>query len=784
MRYALIFAGVAAAYDAYGYDGYGDKVSSSTPAVNKSSATPAYEGYGDNDKTTSMASSKPTPVGYTTIYPNYGKEPVTVTSQYQPYPTCAAAGSDGKSCDKWNEDKYVSTVINDCDSKKITVTHVEKPITVYHTKTTITHYPTASSAGGRDGKAYPTGSYGYDEKKNGTNTWYEMYEKVHEVKYKDLGAHGLPGYGGSGLCKTCNDEQPYKVKEYKDGKWSEYETKAVYKAPVPETKTYEKPGIYTESAQDMTVTYTITKPSEATTTAKAGIPVTYGGVTTEFKETGIQTCAYGAYETGKDEDGKDVTSTVVKTVTATVSTTGKYEVAQPTTTVYDKDTEVKYPTVSIYKPGVYHKDAQTITITKSGDSVSCEYSQTKTYPSEPEKTPVYDDEYSHGGSFSSVPVKNVSSTEYKSNYPDSTPSAANSSSKPDDKYPITSTAPYYPVSTPVNETGKSSSTSCSSSIKPNAETETKSSEYPSYPTSTVSSHENEYLPYDSQSSSISSVDSKTSLVEHPSYATSSVLSYDGESSSMGYPSYPTPSSASYYPATTTVPHYESGSSTPCPSSTKPVVEGEKSSSIAYPEYPVVSSSAPSYPATTTVAHYESGSSTPCPSSTKPVDDNNNNNNNKSSSTAYPEYAVASSSAPSYDDEKSSSTEYPSYSATTTVPHYENGSSTPCPSSTKPIGKGEKSSSTAYPEYPVASSSAPVYEAYPTATPAKYTDNKPSYDAVPSQTTAGYPNPSGYYGENNVNIYGAGESYGYSKRAGVVQRRKAAIAKRSNNAVVA
>ncbi|KAF9701141.1 hypothetical protein EKO04_001087 [Ascochyta lentis] len=671
MRYALIFVGVAAAYDTYGYEGYGDS---------KASSTPAYGGYGDEYKTFSAPApskaSSSSKIGYTTITPGYGKQPVTVTSQYQPYPTCGAAGSDGKSCDKWTEDKYVSTVINDYDSKKVTVTYVEKPITVYHTKTTITHYPTASSVGGKDGKPYPTGSYGYDDKKNGTKAWYEMYEKVHEVKYKDLGAHGLPGYGGSGLCKSCDDEQPYKVKEYKDGKWSEYDTTAVYKAPTPETKTYEKPGVYTEPAKDVTVSYTMTKPSEATTTAEAGVPVTYGGVTTEFHETGVKTCAYGAYETGKDNNGKDVTSTVVKTVTVTVSTTGKYEVAKPTTTVYDHDAEVKYPTVSVYQPGVYHKDAQTVTITKSGDTYSCDYKQTKTYPAEPKKTPTHGDEYPHGGKSSSKPsVETKTSTEYKPEYPASTPSVAKSSSRPGNKYPVTSSAPAYPDSTPVYGDKKSSSTPCASSSKPAVETKS-SSEYPSYPAS----------------SSVPAYDEHKSSTEYPAYpASSSFPAYDEHKSSTEYPA---------YPATTTVPHYEGSSSTPCPSSTKPV-DAYKSSSIAHPEYPVASSSAPAY--------YPAASS---------------------SAPAY--YPEASSSAPAYYPEASSS-----------APAY----------------------------YPVASSSAPAYDAYPTPTPAKYTDSEPSYAPAPSATPS-YPE------ESKDNSYGAGDGYGYSKRAGVVQRRQAAAAKRA------
>ncbi|KAH6644361.1 hypothetical protein C7974DRAFT_300924 [Boeremia exigua] len=526
MRYALIFAGVAAAYDAYGYDGYGEnQASSSTPA--------------------SSTSSK---IGYTTITPGYGKEPVTVTSQYQAYPTCGAAGSDGKSCDEWSEDKYVSTVINDYNSKKVTVTKVEKPITVYQTKTTITHYPTTSSVPA-GGNAYPTGSYGYEDKKNSTKVWYEMYEKVHEIKYKDLGAHGLPGYGGSGLCKSCDDEQPYKVKEYKDGKWSEYDTVATYKAPTPEVKTYEKPGVYTEPAKDVTISYTMTKPSEATTTAKAGVPVTYGGVTTEFKETGVKTCAYGAYETGKDKDGKDVTSTVVKTVTVTVSTTGKYEVAKPTTTVYEHDSEVVYPTISVYKPGVYHKDAQTVTITKAGETASCEYKQTKTYPSEPKKTPTSGDDSSTPCSStltkptvdtktSSVPSYPATSSTpvYESEKIYSTSSVPTVDTKTSSvpSYPETSSAPSYPAtsSTPVYESEKSSSTPCTTSTKPSVETQTTSE---SYPTSTPV-YGNEYPPSEDKTSSVPAIPATSTP------CSSSTVPAVPTSTAPAYDAYPTPSS--------------------------------------------------------------------------------------------------------------------------------------------------------------------------------------------------------------------------------------------------
>lgn len=756
MRYSLIFAGVAAAYDAYGYEAYPvssstpsyDTVkSSSTPAVKYSTSAPAYGAYGKEYKTSSAPgpskSSSSSQLGYTTIYPGYGKEPVTVTSQYQPYPTCGAAGSDGKSCSRWNEDKYVSTVINDYNSKKVTVTCIDEPITVYQTKTTITHYPTASS-----GKAYPTGSYGsYDAKKNATQPWHEMNEKIHEIKYKDLGEHGLPGYGGSGLCKSCDEEQPYKVKEYKDGKWSEYETTAIYKAPTPETKTYDAPGVYTEPAKDVTVTYTMTKPSEATTTAKAGVPVTYGGYTTDFKSTGVQTCAYGAYETGKDKSGKDVTSTVVKTVTVTVSTTGKYEVAKPTTTVYAHDTEVKYPTVSVYQPGVYHKDAQTVTITKSGDSASCEYKQTKTYPApEASKTPSYGGEYPHGGKSSSKPSVETK-TESKPSYPASTP--AYSSSVP--VYESKTSSIHYPVysassSMPGYESKSSSvhySTYLASSSTPSYDT-MKSSSTPCASSTPV------------YSSSVPVYESKTSSVHYPEYpASSSVPVYESKTSSV--PVYESKTSSTpAYSASTPV-YSQKSSSTPCSTSSKPSVE-TKTSTKEYPHStPVYSTSTPAhetktYPASSSTPVYsQQSSSTPCTSSV-----------HSTSTPVYGEYKP-SSSVPSVET-KTKSEEYPQstpvyggeyppaktssvpvYSATSTVPNYES-KSTPCPSSTSPAGYKSTPA-----EYPAASSSAPAYDAKPTPTP-----------------SAGYPEEKGY---------------GYAKRAGVVQRRQAAVAKRSNREIV-
>lgn len=189
MKYSLLFAATAAAYDAYG--GYGAQPNS-VPAkfsssVGVSSSASAYGGYGEKATTSVKASSaapKATPCstsigkdGYTTVIPGYGKTPVTVTSQHQAYPTCVAKGYNGKSCDKWEDDKYVSTTITDCNKKVVTITNVKDYVTVYQEKKTITHYATPTIGGYG---ALSTGT----SSKNATGNWYELYEKVHVVEYQ------------------------------------------------------------------------------------------------------------------------------------------------------------------------------------------------------------------------------------------------------------------------------------------------------------------------------------------------------------------------------------------------------------------------------------------------------------------------------------------------------------------------------------------------------------------------------------------------------------------------
>jgi hypothetical protein len=306
--------------------------------------------------------SSSTPIGYTTITPGYGKEPVTVTSQYQPIPTYVSSKS------SWAEYPYVSTVITDCDGKKVTITKVEDPVTVYHTKSTITKYVTEHPA--------PTGGYPYAPK-NATTTkaYYELYEKIHECKYKDLGPKVLPGYPGSGLSKHDKDHQPVVVKEYKNGKWEQHTQTLVYGEPKPSVTTYDAPGTYTVPAYDLTVETPYTAPAEATKTCDAGKPVTYGGAEISVSYPTTTAVAYGEYETHGDK-----TKTVIKYKTITAPSAGVYEVAKPTVTSYAHDTTIIYATVTYYAPGVYHHPVETVTITKSGEPYTCSYSQTETYP--------------------------------------------------------------------------------------------------------------------------------------------------------------------------------------------------------------------------------------------------------------------------------------------------------------------------------------------------------------------------------------------------------------------
>jgi hypothetical protein len=436
MKYSLIFAATAAAYDAYGYNA-SDKP---TPSVAKPSC-------------------------YTTITPGYGKDPVTITKQHQAYPTCVSKGYGDKSCDKWGEDTYVSTTIKDYNGKDTVITKTNDKVTVYYEKKTITHTETgkygAKSTPVDNKYPAPTGSYNSKDYTDDKGCWYELYEKVETAEYGKLGVHALKGYPGSGLCKASDNEQEVYVKEYKDGKWgNEVKATHVYGKPKAEVTSYGKPGVYTIPSKDKTVDSTMYYPAEATKTAKAGETCTYGGQYIDAKETGYITAGYAAYETSVYGD-KTSTSTVLKYTTIYVSTTGKVEVYKPTVTVYDKDTTYAYPTASYYNPGVYHQEAKTVTVTKANEVYTCEYEQTKKYEPTPMKgddysyptaTPKYDDSY--GYKPSATPYKPTEGDKEYPAYPAPYNSTNNYNSypaygaEPTPKKPA-SDYPSYPAATPV-----------------------------------------------------------------------------------------------------------------------------------------------------------------------------------------------------------------------------------------------------------------------------------------------------------------------------------------------
>lgn len=299
------------------------------------------------------------PSAYTTIDPGYGHPLVTVTSQYQAVPTYIA----GKKHGYFANYKYVSTVIDDADGK-CTVTRTKQPVTVYHHKSTATHTTTCDSVG----HPAPTGA---SYKNTTTKVWYELYEKVYEVPYKNLGPSALPGYGGSGLCKSCHGDddtvyQPVDVKEYIGGKWKMYKQTFTYGLPKPSTTMFPTAGVYTLPSYDVTVDHATTIAGEATATCNAGKTVTYGGYTTSFAYPTTVTVPYGAYET----DG-DMVKTIIKYITVTATGAGKYTVIQPTTTAYEYDTTIAYPTAVCYETGVYHHPRETVTIINPNKPYTC-----------------------------------------------------------------------------------------------------------------------------------------------------------------------------------------------------------------------------------------------------------------------------------------------------------------------------------------------------------------------------------------------------------------------------
>jgi hypothetical protein len=447
MKYSIFFAATAAAYDAYG--GYGAGQSSSVPA--KVSSTPVYGGYVDypvSSVKSSTSAPKSTPCstsvgknGYTTVVPGYGKEPVTVTTQHQAYPTCVAKGYDGKSCDKWGDDKYVSTTVTDYNKKVVTITKVQDYVTVYQEKKTITHSATPTVGG--------YGAVSTPASKNATGVWYELYEKIYVCEYQNIGKNVMVGYTGPGLCQKCDDEQPIVQKEYKGGKWVEEKKTLNYGKPKDEVKVYEKPGVYTVPAKVVTV-----YESKPTGGSQQGIYHYDAKTITITKPGQTYTCKYDApKQTPSKTPSKDEGYPVTVTKTPVYNNDYGYK-ASPTPTPKKPDNSYPgYPSYPVKsnstssangygdKPyTIPSKPSSSPSPTPYGNNgYGGDYKPSSSVPSKPSSTPCDDDK--------TKPTPTPSSPSYDNNNSyggDSKPSPTPSKPVYDDTYKPTPT-PATPV---------------------------------------------------------------------------------------------------------------------------------------------------------------------------------------------------------------------------------------------------------------------------------------------------------------------------------------------------
>ncbi|KAF2023544.1 hypothetical protein EK21DRAFT_80661 [Setomelanomma holmii] len=401
MKYSIFFAATAAAYDAYGGYGAGQSSSSSVPA--KISSTPVYGGYDSypvSSVKTSTPAAKSTPCsssvgqkGYTTIVPGYGKPPVTVTSQYQAYPTCVAKGYDGKSCDKWEDDKYVSTTVTDYNKQVVTITKVQDYVTVYQEKKTITHYATPTVGG--------YGVVSTPSAKSSTGVWYELYEKVYVCEFQNIGKNVLVGYSGPGLCQKCDSEQPIVQKEYNGGKWTEEKKTLNYGKPKDDVKVYDKTGVYTVPAKVVTV-----YESQATGGSQTGIYRYEAKTITITKPGQTYTCTY---EQPKQTPSKTPFKNEGYPVTVTKSPIYNNDYgykASPTPTPKKPDNSYpgypSYPVKSNSSSIAYGYGEKPSTVPSKPSSTPCDEDKKKTTPT-PSK-PVYGGDYKPTPSSSKPPA--------------------------------------------------------------------------------------------------------------------------------------------------------------------------------------------------------------------------------------------------------------------------------------------------------------------------------------------------------------------------------------------
>ena len=179
---------------------------------------------------------------------------VTVTAQYQPVSTCTPKKCSDKGCTvtpACQTYDYVSTVIPCNDgSSKTTITKTEDEVTLGHLSTVLTSKipvacPTKAPYYNASAPAYGNGTAPKTDGCTSTQLHTLIVDEV--CLYEEIGDFIISGYGGSGICKVCKEDeegskfQPVTVKNCYDGTCSTYVETRVSRKPVTDSSTSTGP---------------------------------------------------------------------------------------------------------------------------------------------------------------------------------------------------------------------------------------------------------------------------------------------------------------------------------------------------------------------------------------------------------------------------------------------------------------------------------------------------------------------------------------------------------------
>ncbi|KAL2357379.1 hypothetical protein BJ546DRAFT_835955, partial [Cryomyces antarcticus] len=165
--------------------------------------------------------------------------PITITEQYQPVSTCIPTSRcrNGNCTTDYPFSTYdwISTVIpcfnsNRNASGSCTITRTDQPVTVSHMRATLTSYVTTSTAVVSARDNLPRQPYGGFIKERDTQPYRNVTTPVLDivetndiVRFSDIGPLAIPGYAGSGLCRSCDTDgkgaqsQHVKVEQCRNG---------------------------------------------------------------------------------------------------------------------------------------------------------------------------------------------------------------------------------------------------------------------------------------------------------------------------------------------------------------------------------------------------------------------------------------------------------------------------------------------------------------------------------------------------------------------------------------